>query len=266
MPRYDVLDHRLAPLRDRLTHHPLYSAVETIDHVRVFMRHHVFAVWDFMSLLKRLQQELTLSALPWRPYSDGSVVRFINEIVIAEESDLDRDDVPTSHFDLYRSAMRELDGETNTIDRFLHRLDSGEKWSRAIEQIDIPDSVRNFTRASLRWAESGTLPEVAAAFCFGREDIIPEMFQRLLPGLTSAGHQTETLGYYLERHIELDGDSHGPLAKQLLTTLCDQTPGGWEQAERAAVKALELRIELWDGVLSCLPFASFSGSVGGGLA
>ncbi len=55
------LEHLLAslrPLRDQVVDHDVYHQMKTVDHVHVFMEHHVFAVWDFMSLLKALQRRL----------------------------------------------------------------------------------------------------------------------------------------------------------------------------------------------------------------
>ena len=54
--------------------------------------------------------------------------------------------------------------------------------------------------------------------------------------------------YYLNRHIELDGDEHGPLAAKLLSELCGEDEANWKAAEAAARKSLAARAQLWDDV------------------
>jgi hypothetical protein len=54
--------------------------------------------------------------------------------------------------------------------------------------------------------------------------------------------------YYLKRHIELDGDSHGPWARDMLITLAGQDESSWKQAKCAAELAITSRIKLWDSV------------------
>ena len=66
-PSVETIELRLAPLRRQVAGHPLYARVRTIEDVRIFMQSHVFAVWDFMSLLKALQRTLTCVDVPWTP-------------------------------------------------------------------------------------------------------------------------------------------------------------------------------------------------------
>jgi Protein of unknown function (DUF3050) len=59
-------------------------------------------------------------------------------------------------------------------------------------------------------AQSGATEEIVAAFCYGREDIIPEMFSRLRKTLPRIKHDKARLRhfiYYIERYIELDGET-----------------------------------------------------------
>jgi hypothetical protein len=104
-------------------------------------------------------------------------------------------------------------------------------------------------------ANSRSTEEVLAAFFYGREDIIPEMFRRLLDTLYAAKHNNDRLRhfiYYIDRHIELDGDSHGPMGRELLEDLVMNSPHARERALRAACHSIKARIGLWDGTLGKL--------------
>lgn len=104
----DRLKNTIAPLREALVQHPINSFIQSPAELEVFMQHHVFAVWDFMSLVKKLQQEFTCVELPWNPIGPAEVRYLINEIVLGEESDVDQNGVYISHFELYLRAMEEL--------------------------------------------------------------------------------------------------------------------------------------------------------------
>ena len=238
----------LQAIRDRLLEHAIYRELNTPERVRVFMKHHVFAVWDFMSLLKRLQQLLTVTEVPWMPDKQTQYARFINEIVLGEETDEDGRGGFISHFDLYIEAMEEAGADVGPIRRFLERVRGGDVL-QALEDAEIPASVREFVRFTMGIAMEGKPHEVAAAFFYGREDIIPDMFSHLVGEIKEKGGSADRLLYYLNRHIELDGDTHGPLAEQLLVHLCAGDPQKTAEAQRVAEQCLEKRIVLWNGVL-----------------
>lgn len=243
---------KIEAVRSRLLRHPIYAAVDTPDKVRILMRHHVFAVWDFMSLLKRLQRELTCVEVPWLPPKQPQYARFINEIVLAEESDEDGGGGYASHFDLYLKAMQECSADTDPINRFLRALTSGSDELAALKAAGAPPTVQQFMAHTLKVARGGRSHEVAAAFFFGREDLIPQMFQSLVDALKQQGAPSRRLLYYLNRHIELDADQHGPLAKKLLAHLCAEDPSRWAEAEQVALDSLKAREALWDGVMADL--------------
>ncbi|MCR9199556.1 MAG: DUF3050 domain-containing protein [Planctomycetaceae bacterium] len=241
-----------ADLRAELLAHPIYESVRSIDQLGTFMSHHVFAVCDFMWLLKRLQREICGTANPWTPPANPQLARFINEIVLGEESDEDGQGGYRSHFELYRAAMDDVGAETSRIDEFLTLLNNASSVPAALCQLDVPASVRRFTTTNYDLATTGSAAQVAAAFCFGREDIIPDMFERLLAGFQSSGVATPALQHYIERHIELDGDHHGPLALEMVNLLCGDSPQMLHDVVAAARSAIANRIELWDGVLSAM--------------
>jgi hypothetical protein len=241
---------KISNVRDQLLEHDIYRILSTPERIRVFMEHHVFAVWDFMSLLKRLQQSLTCVSVPWTPERNATYARFINEIVLGEETDTDGQGGYISHFELYLTAMKEVGANSTPMMNYLHRIKGNVNPYDALQSEDIPSSVANFVRQTLNIAYEGESHEVAASFFFGREDIIPNMFTNLVTELRNNNVAAETLVYYLQRHIELDGDEHGPLSESLLNSLCENEPSKIEAAERIAHHSLQSRIQLWDGVLA----------------
>ncbi len=249
----NVFDYpEVEALRQELLAHPIYRSLLRIESVQTFMEHHVFAVWDFMTLLKRLQRDVTCVRTPWMPPERRAAARFINEIVLGEETDEDGRGAHASHFDLYREAMVECGADTAGIDRFLGDLAAGVAPESALVRAGAPESVVRFVTSTLELAEVGKTHEVCAAFFFGREEIIPDMFQALLGGMERLGRSTGRLRYYLQRHIDVDGDSHGPLAQQLLADLCGDDATRRAEAGTAARRALKSRIGLWDGVLEAV--------------
>lgn len=242
-------------VRADLVSHPLYTAIKTEDRLRTFMKHHVFAVWDFFTLLKRLQTEVTTVTLPWRPRGQADHGRFITEIVLAEETDEDIGGGYISHFELYRRAMDELGADTGPIDAFLAALDRGVGPMAALEDERIPDSVREFVSHTLDVALHGEPHEVASSFCHGRENLLPDVFSEVRSNVDTVLANAPIFRHYLDRHIALDHDEHGPLALRLLASLCDGDPNREADAEAVGVAALQARIRLWDGIL-----AEFEGS------
>jgi hypothetical protein len=166
--RLERLRRRLTPLKDALLGHPVYREVNSLAALRLFMEHHVFAVWDFMSLLKALQARLCCVTVPWLPGPDPQATRFINEIVLAEESDEDAQGGYLSHFGLYLRAMIRCGADTGTIDNFLAELRRGGSVPAALEAVGVPGCVERFVRQTFDVIEGGSLWSLASAFTFGR--------------------------------------------------------------------------------------------------
>jgi hypothetical protein len=246
------LAERLRPLYARLANHQLYRSFETLEDLHVFMESHIFAVWDFMCLLKTLQRGLTCVDVPWVPSRYPASRRLINEIVLGEESDL-YVTRPVSHFELYISAMRECGASTLAIDDLLARLRAGVTWHLALAMCGAPEPAYRFVQSTFAIIESGKLHAIAAAFTFGREDLIPDMFRGFIreQDLRLSG-KLATLRWYLDRHIEVDGEDHGPMALRMVSELCGNDPAKWSEAAEAAETALRARIALWDGIAASL--------------
>ncbi|MFY7993799.1 MAG: DUF3050 domain-containing protein [Bacteriovoracaceae bacterium] len=236
------MKNQIQVLQKNLSSHPVYTSFNQIENIRHFMEYHVFAVWDFMSLLKSLQRSLTCVELPWRPSGyPAEMVRLINQIVVGEESDLDQYGKPCSHFYLYLRAMEEVGADTTKIKMFMETLD-----------FDlIPQGAREFVRFNLETATNGSVLEVASSFFYGREKLIPDMFEAIVQTLEKENVKAPTLIYYLKRHIEVDGGEHGPLAERCLDVLAE-TEEKKEMAYKMGVKALQMRGMLWDSVLESM--------------
>jgi len=253
MPKQDR--YCLDTLRAQLLDHPVYAEVDSVEDLRRFMEDHVFAVWDFMSLLKRLQQDLTCTKVPWFPADNARAARLINDIVIGEETDVDPDGSFVSHLDLYLRAMADVGASTRQFDTFRSLARVGTSVETAMVRTGAPPHVQAFVAHTMALAQSGSTEEVLAAFFYGREDIIPEMFSRLQKTLAGARRDNASLRnfiYYIERHIELDGDSHGPMGRELLEGLVADSPQRHQRALHAACNSIKARIDLWNGTLSTL--------------
>ena len=240
------------PLSKKLESHQVFTNLNTLSELRLFMEHHVFAVWDFMSLLKKLQEIYVPHGSPWVPNPNGNVVRFINEIVMEEESDQSygsKGESYSSHFEIYLEAMKEVGASTNIIDSFLDQVRS-DGIEKALNFNLVPEPSREFMGYTFDLINRGKGHEIAASFAIGRESIVPIMFKRILEKTNISAEEAPVFHYYLERHAHLDGEHHGPMALRLLDDLCTDN----EQKEKEVIleveSSLEARIKLWDGVLS----------------
>ena len=245
-------EKELAPLRAALTHHPLYTKIQTIEDIQIFMEQHVFAVWDFMSLVKKLQIELTTTQIPWVPSKYPTAGRLINEIVWGEETDLNKDGEIMSHFEMYVQAMQEAGADISSIQILIEDLSKGHSIDAIIAAQDLTPFVKEFIQFTFSTIATNKIHAIAAVFTFGREDLIPDMFIAMVKNLRKEGVPLKHLIYYLDRHIEVDGDEHGPMALQMIEELCQGDPQKISEAIAAAKTALEMRIKLWDGILARL--------------
>ena len=239
----------------RLEKHPIFTSLNTLDELRVFMELHVFAVWDFMSLLKELQAKLAPHGSPWLPNQNTQAVRLINEIVLEEESDQAIPNSPNifaSHFQIYLNSMREVDADTTRIDKFIEMIRC-QGLTKALAADFLPPSAKKFMATTFETIRFGKVHEIAASFAYGRENLVPVMFSRLLRNSQITSNEAPLFHYYLERHAQLDGEQHGPMAEKLVNSLTNGDPCKEQETWLAAEKSIESRIRFWDEVLSAMP-------------
>jgi len=246
-PNITKIQQNIEPLRQQIINHRVYSAISELEDLQKFMEYHIFAVWDFMSLLKSLQINLTCTSLPWFPVGDAVTRQLINEIVAGEESDVDANGHIKSHFELYLDAMAQCGANVDPINNFLTSLQKGRDFDMAFNLAQVPQPARAFVNSTFETINSGKTHLQAASFTFGREDLIPNMFFSLVNDLNSTQpDKVSIFKYYLERHIEVDGDQHSHLALSMTEKLCEKDENFWEEAEETAKQALQKRIDLWD--------------------
>ena len=287
----------LADCRERLVRHRIYGLVNSAARLRRFMESHVFAVWDFQSLLKAMQQRLTCTSIPWVPTPDAEARRLVNEIVLDEESDALPEGGSASHFELYLHGMRNAGADTGPIDRMIETLragvsqvgkpaatgrqgvqgeqqvgkpaatgrqetaermghDGGPQVGKpvatvvgdAMREAGAPEAAQAFVRHSFAVIESGSTHGIVAAFTYGREDVIPDMFRGLVSSLASRDPAWERFHWYLDRHIEADDEKHAPVCRRIMARLCGDDPAKWAEASQVARACVEARIALWDAI------------------
>jgi hypothetical protein len=212
------------------------------------MEFHVYAVWDFMSLLKTLQNNLTCTTVPWYPKGSADTRYLINEIVVGEESDIDTNGIRKSHFELYIDAMKQCGADTSKIEFFVKTLHNTNNFKLAFASSKAQIEAIKFVEFTFNIIDSNKDYLQAAIFTFGREDLIPGMFFSLVKDIDKKFPDIISIfKYYLERHIEVDGDHHSHLALQMTSNLCGADEHKWIEATKATIESLKMRIALWDG-------------------
>lgn len=240
----------LEPLNSRLVNHSLYNKINTPRQLQIFMEHHVFAVWDFMSLLTALQEILTKTTNPWLPVGDPGMRFLINEIVLAEETDINIEGNRQSHFEMYLDAMDAAGARKDKIEDFLMQVNHGTDIFLIIATSELPVSVKQFLKNTFEVVYSRQPHRIASAFTFGREGLIPAMFSSIIEKVQD-NFPEEDLGlfkYYFDRHIELDKDEHGPMAYKMVEDLCGKDQEKWDEARETAEESLKSRLQLWNGI------------------
>tara|TARA_Y100000590_G_scaffold154926_1_gene178034 strand:- start:4869 stop:5732 length:864 start_codon:yes stop_codon:yes gene_type:complete len=236
--------------REKLLNHKLYTEIKSIEDLQIFTSNHIFAVWDFMSLLKALQNNLTCTKVPWTPNKNSETAYLINEIVLAEETDISQDGKRKSHYELYLDAMIDIGVKVENIEKNIMLLSSSDSIENSIEKLDIHPKIKEFLKFTFSIIDEGKAHKIAAIFTFGRENLIPNMFNEILHEFQNNFTEKDIskLIYYFERHIELDEDEHGPMALQMVNELAENDPLKWEEIRDISIVALEKRIGLWDAI------------------
>jgi hypothetical protein len=246
------LFNKLSPLTFQIIHHPLYADIASLGHLRIFMEQHVFAVWDFMCLLKELHRHLVSTGAPWLPPKDALSAHLIGNILAEEEGDLDEEGNYSSHYDIYLRAMEKIGASTASIKQLHALLMNGSSIEEALNQPSIREKTQQFVLTTFSFFNQEA-HEIAAAFVYGREGITTSMFSPVIEKIEAETQgklpeELSTLMYYLKRHVQLDGEEHFPKALQMMESLMENNPKKIQEAEVSASKALKARIEFLDDI------------------
>ena len=249
-PGIDRLKKAVAAARSDVINHEMYSRLDSHAAIVAFMERHVYAVWDFMSLLKSLQRNLTCVEVPWVPTGPTSSRRLINDIVLVEESD-ELGGGFISHFELYLQGMTQAGADTRVVELFINLICNGTPVPQALQALPVPEPAAEFVRSTWTFIQTLPLHCQAAAFAFGREDLIPEMFQQVVDVNSNHG-RLDLFVDYLRRHIQVDDEEHTPMAMQMLADLCGDDEQKWHECVGAVTSTLTARVRLWDGITAAI--------------
>ena len=257
----EYIEGKIKSLRDKLLNHRLYSNIERIEDLQIFTENHIYAVWDFMSLLKALQIKLTCTKTPWVPNNNSQTAYLINEIVLAEETDVNQLGERKSHYELYIDAMIDIGAKIEFSTKNINEIASSKNVFASIDNLELHKNIKEFLRFTFSVIEEGKPHKIAAIFTFGRENLIPNMFNEILREFEKniKDKDISKLIYYFERHIELDEDEHGPMALEMVSMLAENDQKKWDEIEKISIEALEKRILLWDAINDQLEKKTWSG-------
>ena len=248
---------KIQEYRNLLENHSLLvtNTIQTIEDLRIFMENHVFAVWDFMSLTKSLQHSIVPSGVIWVPTDENrsDAARLVNEIILCEETDLSIDgNSYISHFDLYKMAMIEVGADIEKIDDFIEQVKKhGYPEFLSVLYDEKIWNALDFVKSTMKTIEMG--PHcVAASFCYGRETILPSLFRRIIRQLNINSLDAPRFHYYLDRHVHVDSNEHGPGAEKIVEILCKNDPKLICEAENSAIEAIKARIKFFDAIENML--------------
>ena len=252
MPYIKRTESEISQLQHEIRHHKLYNILQTTEDVKLFMEHHVYTTWDFMSLLKTLQLQFTTFKLPWVPNKTPEIFKFINEIVAAEESDINELGQTKSHFEMYLDGMEQIGANTTLITTYTELIENNIPVSKAAKLVYIPDFIKDFITFTFDIIETGKPHLMASVFIFGREDISSEKVLKVISDIETEENSCTKLTFLLNRYLFLKQDNHRAVSYKMLSELCGTDMVKWEEVLTVAKEALEHRTILWDNIYNII--------------
>jgi hypothetical protein len=240
------LEKDIEPLLESISNHKVFIEIFSVENLKIFAEHHVYAVWDFMCLVKSLQRKLVCTEIAWYPPINHVGCHVINEIVAEEESDITWDGRYLSHFEMYLESMQECGAKIDTILALIDSIKRKEPLEKALSEHPIPKISKDFICDTFKIIKM-EVHQIAASFTFAREGITDRMFLPILQNMKDKASVGKFM-YYFQRHIDLDVGKHSQEAKLLIVNLCGNDERKWHEAKEASKHSLRSRINFLDGV------------------
>jgi len=222
------------------------------------MQHHVYAVWDYMSLVKALQNYIAPVTVPWVPIKNAQSANFINQIVLDEESDIafssNSQKSHASHFESYLDAMTEVGADTEIVKEFIYSV-SENGIDDALKNSKIPAPAKEFMGFTFDVIKYAKPHLIAAMLAFGREELLPQLFQIFNKNSFIENIKAPSLHAYVDRHIELDEHEHGPMAVSMVEELCEGSLEKRAEVTEITELVLRSRLQFWNGIKSAIEIA-----------
>ncbi len=242
----------IQPLAAAVNQHPVFTEINSISRLCRFAEIHVYAVWDFMCLLKALQRRLSSPELLWTPPLNHLGCHLVNALLAEEESDVFNEKQYLSHFELYLRAMQECGADIGSISTFITHIRQQRSLHIAFSSSDVPLPAQHFVADTFAIIAKNS-HHMAASLAFAREHITSGMFSNLLNHLnTTDQHSLNSFIQYFQRHIELDGGKHGHQSQLLVADLCGDDENKWREAAETAIFSLQSRLRLLDEIHAVL--------------
>lgn len=242
-----ALNQQLTDFKNKLQAHPAFNSIQSLAELKIFSAYHIFLVWDYMSLLKSLQTQLTCIQTPWKPVQSPYARYLINSLVLKAESDIAADGNYASHYEMYRDAMQAMNADTGLMDNLMAHIETDMPVIKAIELSNIPGPLKDFLEYTFWVVQKSSLHEQAAVLCYGREGFGHLLlYQRVVALQGNHTNELQPLIYYLRHKNEINEKYHSQLSAILLEQLCGTDEKKWHEASQAANQSLRNRIRLFD--------------------
>ena len=150
---------------------------------------------------------------------------------------------------MYCNAMHQAGADINPIQKFLKNLETS-NISESLKKCNAPKAASNFVNETFKILNKAKLHEIASVFTFGREEVIPDMFRKIIREIDRTKNgRLKYFKFYLDRHIGLDESEHTPNALRMVKELCENNEQKWDESIVSAKSCMFARIRFWDEIL-----------------